>query len=153
MFNKENKFFMNPQRAKFSDRMNEGKPKPAMPGASKPMAAKPAETKAPGATSELSDNGDGTFHTKTPDGKEMDHEHIGHALMHIASKHAEGKHVHVHEDGMGMVSHHHMGHGDVQGPHEHGSADEAGDHVKDVMGDGMDTESDGPDLSMLGEEQ
>lgn len=143
------KFHMNPQRAKFADKMNADKPK--MPEAKPAMAKKPDEENMSGNMSELHDNGDGSFKTKTSDGEETEHPHIGHALMHMASKHAEGKHMHIHEDGMGMVSHHHMGHGNVEGPHEHGSADEAGDHVKDVMGDGASPEMDGPDMSMLGE--
>lgn len=153
-FNAGGGFHMNPQVGRFKDKMDAGKPKPAMsPAAKAPMGKKPEE-KMSGNMSELHDNGDGSFHTKSADGEEMDHPHIGHALIHLGAKHAEGKHVHVHEDGMGMMSHHHMGHGSgVEGPHEQSSPEEAGDHVKDVLGGESNPESDGPDLSMLGEEQ
>jgi hypothetical protein len=122
-----------------------GKPMSSGIGAKPALGAKPAGPGmgggAPGNSAghtTLHDHGDGTFHTEGADGQREEHPHIGHALMHMAGAHSDGIHHHAHHDGMGgsITSHHHDGM-QVHGPHEHGSSDEAADHMKGVM-DGQD---------------
>lgn len=124
---KSGSYHFNKQRADASDRMG---PKPA------PMSAKPSDSEAKpesgGDSTTLHDHGDGTFHTD-PGGEQ--HQHIGHALMHMAGKHSTGKHFHAHHDG-GHVTTHHNSDGQTEGPSEHGSGDEAAEEMKGVMGDG-----------------
>lgn len=121
-------FHFNKQRADASDRMG---PKPApMAAKSDDMSAKPESDG--GNSTTLHDHGDGTFHTE-PGGEQ--HQHIGHALMHMAGKHSTGKHFHAHHDGGHMTTHHNSD-GQTEGPNEHGSSDEAAEEMKGVMGDG-----------------
>jgi hypothetical protein len=86
--------------------------------------------------SELHDHGDGTYHTVTPDGNETQHPHMGHALMHLAAHHGggEGKHMHVHQDGMGNHTSHHVGEdGKVQGPHDHDNLEALKAHMSKFL--------------------
>ena len=84
--------------------------------------------------SELHDHGDGTFHT-VKGGEEEQHPSLGHALMGMAGHHApDGKHVHAHHDGMSVHSHGHSG-GMTDGPNEHGSGEEAGQHMGNYLSD------------------
>lgn len=71
--------------------------------------------------SHLVSHGDGTHHIEHEDGSRTDHEHIGHALMHLAGKHSEGMHHHTHSDGMGGGhTVHTAAHGqEPEGPHDH----------------------------------
>lgn len=66
-------------------------------------------------------HGDGTYHTTAGEygGKRTEHPSIGHALMHMAKMHSEGDHMHLHSTDSGMVTHHVMEGGKVQGPHDH----------------------------------
>lgn len=71
---------------------------------------------------------------KTSDGQE--HGHLGAALMHVANHHEPGgKHLHVHHDGMGITSHGIHESGKHDGPHEHGSPEEAGQHAASFLAD------------------
>lgn len=85
--------------------------------------------------SELHSHGDGTYHTVVK-GEQTEHPSIEHATAHMASKHEpEGDHVHMHHDGMGGVKSSHVKEGGaVEGPNEHGSPEEAGQHAASVMG-------------------
>lgn len=107
----------------------------AMP---KPAEKSGAETSEAGAHTKFEPKGDGsvTLHHH-PDGSKTEHPTVGHALMHLAHEHGDGgKHMHVHHGEGGEVTTHHVGEdGEVEGPHEHGSVDEAGEHMKSVMGD------------------
>jgi hypothetical protein len=86
----------------------------------------------------LHDHGDGTFHSEGHDGQHMEHPDIGHALMHMAHAHApEGKHHHVHHDGMMMHSHGVNEAGEHEGTHDHENIDE----LKQSMGKFLDEES------------
>ncbi len=91
---------------------------------------------------------DGSHTVKHADGEETEHPNIHHAMMAVASKHESGDHgVMHHHGGMpehpheGMEEHHtvtthHVGmDGEVQGPHHHGSPEEAGQHLASMMGD------------------
>jgi hypothetical protein len=134
-------------------RMNASKGKPMSKPMSAPKPEMPEMSEGTDGASHttLHDHGDGTFHTEGHDGAQEQHPHIGHALMHMAAKHSEGKHMHVHHDGMSMTSHHHMGEGGKpEGPHEHGSSDEAADKMKEVMGDGMEEPGDQQNEEAMG---
>lgn len=77
-----------------------------------------------GSSISLHAHGDGTYHTQGdswgPSGpSRVDHDSMGAALMHIASKHAEGDHMHILSHDDGFTTHHVMEGGKVQGPHDH----------------------------------
>ena len=92
---------------------------------------------------ELHDHGDGTFHT-VHQGEKVEHESLGHALIHMASKHAEDGHSHFHGHHDGMTHHSHSAKSgeepehresdDVQGMH---------DHLDEAMGTEGESEPDG----------
>jgi hypothetical protein len=54
---------------------------------------------------------------------------------HMKAMHSEtgGKHAHIHSDGFSHTTHHVGEDGQVQGPHEHGSAEEAADAMKNFL--------------------
>ncbi len=81
--------------------------------------------------STLVSHGDGTHRIEHEDGSQTDHEHIGHALMHLAGKHSEGMHHHTHSDGMGggHTVHTAAHGGEPEGPHDHENLES----VKDGM--------------------
>jgi hypothetical protein len=66
----------------------------------------PAEGESGGKMTEVHDHGDGSFHT-VHEGKQEEHETIGHMHAHLSSKHgAPGeKHFHAHHDGSSGSSH------------------------------------------------
>lgn len=67
------------------------------------------------------------------------HEHL--SAMHQAMG---GKHMHVHSDGSGMHTTHHVGEdGQVQGPHEHPDMEAVKAHMEQVMGDNDEDEYSG----------
>lgn len=112
---------------------------PKMSESKKPMGseAKPAEGGSD--HSELHDHGDGTFHT-VKGGQQEEHPDMGHALMGLAGHHKpEGKHVHAHHDGMSVHSHGISG-GVHDGPNEHGSAEEATQHMGNYLSEGENSE-------------
>lgn len=87
-------------------------------------------------TSTITHHPDGSHTIKHADGEESKHPNMAHAAMQLHAKHESGPAMHVHDTGEGARTHH-VGHdGMVEGPHEHGSVDEAADHMKQVMGEG-----------------
>jgi hypothetical protein len=125
---KKGKFHLNIQRAHAADRAGETKHTPLHePGAPK-MDGADGEHESMAHTT-LHDHGDGTFHTEGHDGERVDHPHIGHALMHMAAKHSDGKHMHVHHDGEQLTSHHVGEDKEVQGPHDHENLEALKDHM------------------------
>lgn len=65
----------------------------------------------------LHSHGDGSYHTE-PDGEQ--HDHLGKALMHLAHHHEpDGKHMHIHHDGLSVRSHGVHESGEHDGPMEH----------------------------------
>lgn len=120
-------FHLNIQQAHAADRMRS-------PAAAKGSAAVPDAVQAPSedtgmAHTTLHDHGDGSFHTESSDGERTEHPAIGHALMHLAAKHSDGKHMHVHHDGLEAVSHHVAEDGQVEGPHDHANIEALKDHL------------------------
>jgi hypothetical protein len=87
-------------------------------------------------TTTITHHGDGSHAVDHADGEHSEHESTGHMLMHMHAKHHPGEpahHAHQHDEG---VTTHHVGmDGMVEGPHQHGSADEAGEHMKQVLGE------------------
>ena len=85
--------------------------------------------------STLVSRGDGSHSIEHEDGTQTDHPHIGHALMHLAGKHSDGKHHHAHSDGMGgPVTTHKSEHGgEPEGPNEHENAESAAEEMKEMM--------------------
>lgn len=68
------------------------------------------------------------------DGEKTEHPSVGHMLMGLHAKHAEGEggHMEVHPEGHATT--HHVGmDGMVQGPDEHEGPQEAGEHLGSVM--------------------
>jgi|SRR5579872_54604 len=126
-----------------------GKPKPAMPAehqASEPM---PQAGGGGEQRSTLVSHGDGTHHIEHEDGNRTDHEHIGHALMHLAGKHSEGMHHHVHHDGMGggHTVHTAAHGGEPEGPHDHENLES----VKDGLNEFFNEEQNESDWSDKGD--
>lgn len=132
---KTGRFHLNIQRAHAADRMAAPKPK----ATDEVQGLAPAHGDAGDGSAEttLHDHGDGTFHTASHDGERAEHPSIGHALMHIAAKHADGKHMHIHHDGVSHTSHHVDESGQVAGPHEHDSADAVAEHARSFFADGQ----------------
>ncbi len=90
----------------------------------------------------LHSNGDGTYHTEGGGGQE-EHPTLGHALMHMAHHNEpEGKHMHIHHDGLSVKSHGIHESGEHDGPHEHDDLEGAKDHMDQMMGDGGDEDGD-----------
>lgn len=89
---------------------------------------------------------EGTMHTiHHPDGEVSHHPNMGHAAMYLASKHDGGEHGHIHAHGAGATTHHVGIDGEVQGPHEHESEDEAFNHLKSSIGENAGMEHAEPD--------
>lgn len=85
-------------------------------------------------TTTITHNPDGTHTVKHADGEESMHPSIGHLSMALSGKHDGGNAMHV-QDKDGSFATHHVGmDGAVEGPNEHGSADEAAEHMKQTLG-------------------
>jgi hypothetical protein len=85
----------------------------------------------------LHDHGDGSYHTETEGGEKTEHPHIGHALMHMAGRHSEGKHVHAHQGEDGELTSHQTSGGGAEGPHDHENIEA----LKEHMGQFLDEEA------------
>lgn len=82
---------------------------------------------------ELHDHGDGTFHT-VHQGEQTDHESLGHALIHMAGKHAEEGHTHFHGHHDGEMHHsHHVHAGGEAESREHDGVDGMHEHMDEAM--------------------
>jgi hypothetical protein len=98
-----------------------------------------------GSSITLHAHGDGTYHTTSESwggGKRTEHPSMGHALMHIASRHAEGDHVHILSDDDGFTTHHVMEGGKVKGPHEHANRRELIGHLRQTLAESADESED-----------
>lgn len=104
-----------------------------------PVMGNGAKREEVGEHSELHDNGDGSFKT-VKGGAEEEHPDLGHALMGLAGHHKpEGKHVHAHHDGASVHTHG-ISEGMHDGPNEHGSTEEATEHMGNYLSDEGSTE-------------
>jgi hypothetical protein len=134
-------YHLNDARMRAASKGSTGSAKPTQGMDMKGGASGDAGIGNSGGSTTLHDHGDGTFHTEGNDGAREEHSHIGHALMHMASKHGgEGMHMHLHSDGMSHTSHHAEKGGKPEGPHEHESMEAMQEHVGNTMGDGMEGE-------------
>ncbi len=122
--------------------------KSANAGAKEPRGGKamPEEHKVEGAsengTTTITHHGDGSHSVDHADGEHSDHPTTGHMVTHLHGKHADGEAMHVHHhggnehsEGKPVTTHHHGHDGMVEGPHHHGSMDEAAEHMKATIGD------------------
>ena len=87
-------------------------------------------------TTTITHHADGTHTSSGSDGETAEHPHMGHLAMHLHAKHSDGEAMHAHKHMDGVTTHHVGMDGQVQGPHEHGSTEEAADHMKSMLGDG-----------------
>lgn len=107
------------------------------------------------ATTTITHHADGTHSTSGG----VEHAPLGHALMSIHAEHGDGEGMHVHKHEGGVTSHHVGMDGVVEGPNEHASSDEAGEHMKQMLGDGggngamADMGEYGADMAMAGGEK
>jgi hypothetical protein len=101
-----------------------------------PKVKGPAPEKAGGeATTEITHHGDGTHTAVHSDGETSEHPSMGHLAMHMHAKHGDGEAMHVHKHESGVTTHHVGMDGAVEGPHDHGSTDEAAEHMKSMLGE------------------
>lgn len=87
------------------------------------------------ATTQITHHADGSHTAVHSDGETSEHPSFGHLAMHMHSKHAGGEGMHAHKHESGVTTHHAGMDGMVEGPHEHGSVDEAAEHMKSMMGE------------------
>ena len=87
-------------------------------------------------TTQITHHADGSKTAVHSDGETSEHPHSGHLAMHLHAKHEDGEALHAHKHMDGVTTHHVGMDGQVQGPHEHASAEEAGEHMKSMLGDG-----------------
>lgn len=103
-----------------------------------------------GSETRIEHHEDGTHSVHHADGeKSGPHPTMAHAAMHLAAKHDGGEHGHIMPHGAGATTHHVDMSGEAQGPHEHGSEDEAYSHLKNSIGEGAEMSPDG-ETSMAG---
>lgn len=86
------------------------------------------------ASTTITHHADGSHTVQHHDGETSEHPTPGHMLMGLHAKHADGDGMHVHNHGEGVTTHHVGMDGMVEGPHEHGSSEEAAEHMKQVLG-------------------
>ena len=119
----------NMQREKFAKGAAE--PEPKTKGA--PMKGSGEHEGEP--TTEITHHADGSHTAVHSDGETSEHPHMGHMAMHLHAKHSDGEAMHAHKHEAGVTTHHVGADGQVEGPHEHGSTDEAAEHMKQVLGE------------------
>lgn len=86
--------------------------------------------------SKISHHEDGSHSVEHHDGEKSHHPSAGHMGVHMAAKHDGGEHGHIMPHGGGATTHHADMGGEVHGPDEHGSFDEAANHLNNAIGDG-----------------
>lgn len=89
---------------------------------------------------------DGTHSVEHHDGESSHHPNAAHMGMHMAAKHDGGEHGHIAPHGAGATTHHADIGGEIHGPDEHGSEDEAYAHLKGNIGDGAGTDETTPNM-------
>ncbi|HET9131075.1 MAG TPA: hypothetical protein VFO86_09020 [Terriglobia bacterium] len=88
-------------------------------------------------------NEDGSVHVEHADGEKSEHPTMAHAAMHLAAKHHGGEHGHIMPNaGGGATTHHVTMDGQVQGPMDHESEDEAYNHLRGSIGEGSGMDGD-----------
>lgn len=101
-------------------------------------------------THTITEHGDGSMTSKMHDGAEEHHPDHLHMLAHLGHQVTGGdKHHIAHHDGMAVHAHgiHESGE-HMEGPH--GSAEEAGQHLTQMMGDGDEQQQEEPQHMMGG---
>ena len=133
---------MNAQRENFKNKVAEHMKGGAAGG--HPGAEHGAEHASPViGKSTVSHHEDGSHSVEHHDGEKSQHPSGAHLGMHMASKHDGGEHGHIMPHAAGATTHHVGMDGEVQGPQEHGSEDEAYSHLKGSIGDGAEMSPEG----------
>lgn len=126
----------------------------AMPRPGERQGDKP-EGGGSGKTEIMHDHPKPGMHTvKHADGETTEHGHVGHMLMTLHAKHADGEggHMQVHPEGHATT--HHVGaDGMVEGPEEHDSSMEAGDHLGQSLSDDGDMMNKQPAMLGMSEDE
>lgn len=85
--------------------------------------------------SHLADCANGKYETSTEGGSKTMHPYIGHALMHLASEHADGIHMHAHQEKAGGPITVHVMHEDGSiKKHEHKGPEAMAEHAEQFFG-------------------
>lgn len=128
---------MNLQRENFKKKVGEQM---------KAGAADSASSEGPsgGGDIRVEDHGDGTVSVHHGDGETTGpHPSMAHAAMQMIAKHQGGEHGHIEpHPGGGATTHHVSMDGEVQGPVDHESEDEAYNHLKGSVGEGCEMAGD-----------
>lgn len=122
---------MNNQREAFQKKVAEHKPGGEMQHEGEGQHSSPAV-----GTSTVTHHEDGSHSVSHHDGEKTHHPTAAHMGMHMAGKHDGGEHGHIAPHPAGATTHHVGMDGEVQGPHDHGSEEEAYSHLKGSIGDG-----------------
>ena len=95
---------------------------------------------------------DGSHSVEHHDGEKSHHPTGGHMGVHMAAKHDGGEHGHIMPHGGGATTHHTDMGGETHGPDEHGSFEEAANHLNGAIGDGTEApEGTEPGTANMGE--
>lgn len=138
---------MNDQRAAFKGKVAEHMKSSAADGEHETGAGGGSKTT-------VEHHGDGTHTIHHADGeKSGPHPSMAHAMMHMTGKHDGGEHGHIMPHPAGATTHHVTMDGAVEGPHEHGSEDEAYNHLKGSIGEGAEMMPEGEMPRMGGGDQ
>lgn len=94
-----------------------------------------------GGETKITHHPDGSHTVSHHDGEMSEHPNAGHMAAKIHSKHSDGEVGNLHAHEMGATTHHAGMDGEVNGPMEHGSAEEGAEHLGQMMGDGAENET------------
>jgi hypothetical protein len=122
----------NRQRESFASKAMS--PKEDKPSSAAAPSQEAAKLEVPSGSTVITRTPEGGYTAKHADGEETSHPSLGHLAMTMHAKNEEGDAMHVNSKD-GMFSSHRVGaDGMVEGPNDHGSADEAAEHMKSSMG-------------------
>jgi hypothetical protein len=139
-------FGTNSQHEAFRGKVKEERGKMDKPS-SKSMGGEKPPMEGEGKTTTMTAHPDGHVEVEHADGEKSSHPTMGHAMMAIHAKHEPGPAHLMHDNGVGVTTHH-VGHdGEPQGPDQHPDVEAAAEHAKMAMGgDGMSMENMGGDM-------
>lgn len=120
----------NVEREKFNEKASS---KPKDKGGDKKPKSEDAPEGEP--TTTITHHADGTHTAAHSDGETSDHPTSGHLAMALHAKHGDGEGMHVSKNMDGVTTHHVGMDGQVQGPDQHGSLDEAQQHMTQMLGE------------------
>lgn len=137
---------MNNERKNFQKKIAESKPSGTEHPSGGSGAHESGGNEGGGSHTKIEHHEDGTHTIHHADGETSGpHPSMSHAAMYMAAKHDGGEHGHIMPHAGGATTHHVDMTGEVQGPMEHGSEDEAYDHLRGSIGDGAEMAPEGDD--------